>query len=1229
MMKLSSKLKFLYNFIFLFIFIINVKGQYVTITLRKSDIQIINIDNSKIRIDNEQTSQISKNRIGFLINILTIDCEFNITNVQENVTKEISHYDYKATSIFLLNKGHNFFIEPLIHSKNKEQYRKCPLIINRIDIDKSIIPELNINGNEPVFLYFNDFLKQIKLVYNYDKKNNMEHPIIISFFIQEKKKFKIQISDEEKSITSRYINYKENIIIKPIQGKTYNIFITPEEGIINSTMIVKIIQNNSYPFYLQKNQLNLGFLPIGVDYYYYYMQVFKGEEGEIMLFNKKQNGILISKFNIITEYKIPEVSNFPKYNEAELISNNTNKFNIYNQKLSFNSSQTEKCTRGCFLLITYYSNISKSLEINGTEFSLLSRIWDKNELISQIIDIPLNEYIFGSYDQTAINIHYYSIFIPYETDDIYIEIHGMNILGYTQNGITKINTTNMSNNIKKLFDKCEDKMVIKLNKKDIGLNSFKGKYISFAFEKNINDIHSYYYFRILQQNPEIHYMIYPLDTNKENICETQNNICYFLLKNEYNDLSNKIVLYGFGNNDISYKVFDMNDSDYYSTDLKVENLNEIKEIENSNGLLSINLSKKFILVEINSNSNLNQSEILTVISYSLTQPILSSFNIYSYQLYHLSENAFQQYDLIQNPLTDYRILINNTKGEGNICFNKIFDNNDNFIHLSEQKIYSFSISNKTNLFIHSNNNLIYHIKIIYGISNKAIKELNYQYNLEIIDSSQEKFPLIYFIKDIKYNGININFIFKFDDSNNIYNSLTINGYGVDYSEIFSIKDKKDIKMLNFANKIDGKFDNITNIGTIELSTNLMKTKYKETYKYLDDKYFMIIIENNNLFDFKNLRNDIYVFSKDENKIILPINKYIRNSYNLFENKNIIQKYYFEKENIINNEFLLEFSSNYENIEIIFNNITKQKTPNIFGGFKQYSLSISSDNAKDYYFTVVIKTANQLNSKYSLKEVNIIIKYYNEDQKINTDYIWDKKFELNETNNTGKYSDYNLIIKNKNEISNTSNDLNYIYYLRLIKKSNILANEILNTTALVSSNLLYINHYITNEINKDFNFELINLKNNENYTASFFIKVKNPKNGEENYYSMTYDFYTDNKENEKSSPDEKDDKEDDKEDDKDDEEDDNKENEDINNIIEENKNKDIITYFIIILIFIIVLIIIVILFFIVLRRIKLKNKDNIDNIQNINFSLADFNDENIINDSTENSNDNNEYEHLFV
>ena len=184
-------------------------------------------------------------------------------------------------------------------------------------------------------------------------------------------------------------------------------------------MFANIIQNYSSPIYLQKNQLNLGFIPIEFDYYYYYMEIFKGEEGEIMLFNKRQNGILISKIIEKNKSKIPKEDEFPKYNESDMQSNDYLEFNIYNQKLSFNSSRTEKCENGCFLLITYYSNISKSLEINGTEFSILSRIWDEEEFESQINIIPLNEYIFGFFDEYTVNIHYYSVFIPYESN-VYI-----------------------------------------------------------------------------------------------------------------------------------------------------------------------------------------------------------------------------------------------------------------------------------------------------------------------------------------------------------------------------------------------------------------------------------------------------------------------------------------------------------------------------------------------------------------------------------------------------------------------------------------------------------------------------------------------------------------------------------------------------------------------------------------------------------------------------------------
>ena len=487
--------------------------------------------------------------------------------------------------------------------------------------------------------------------------------------------------------------------------------------------------------------------------------------------------------------------------------------------------------------------------------------------------------------------------------------------------------------------------------------------------------------------------------------------------------------------------------------------------------------------------------------------------IYSYQLFHLSENTFQQFNLIENPSRKYRILINNTEGEGNICFNQICDNDNSFIHLTEQKIYSFSISNKTNFFIYAQNNLIFRIKIIHENINEQIKELNYQYNSDL---NKEKFPLLYIIKDVKYKGININFIFKFNSSNNIYNNLVVKGFGIDYSRISSIKDKNDIKGFDFTNGIKGKFDNITNSGIIELSNDVIKTKYKDTYKYLDDKYFMIIIENITSFDFKNLGNEIYVFSKDPDKILLPINKYIRNSFNLLKNKNINQKYFFERENITtNNEFILEFSSNYENILLVFNNFTTNSTLEITEGFKQYVLSINSTNSSDYYFNVFIMASNKLDLDKALKEVNIIIKYYNKENKlykINSKYIYNN-FTLNTTNIKKEYSDYNLILNKNNKINNYSEGIYFIYYLRLIKKSNILDNEELNTTALVSSNLLYIDKINTTGIDNELSFNLSNLENNEKYIASVFIKIENVKEEEERYYSIIYEFNTKNIDNE--------------------------------------------------------------------------------------------------------------------
>ena len=106
-----------------------------------------------------------------------------------------------------------------------------------------------------------------------------------------------------------------------------------------------------------------------------------------------------------------------------------------------------------------------------------------------------------------------------------------------------------------------------------------------------------------------------------------------------------------------------------------------------------------------------------------------------------------------------------------------------------------------------------------------------------------------------------------------------------------------------------------------------------------------------------------------------------------------------------------------------------------------------------------------------------------------------------------------------------------------------------------------------------------LENNETYIASFFIKIENLNDGEENYCSLVYEF---NKEEYKERDENKE----------------NPENEDKSESKENTNNNNI---WIIILIIIIAFIIILILFFKIYRKIRIKSGNIEDKINDIDFS----------------------------
>ena len=228
-----------------------------------------------------------------------------------------------------------------------------------------------------------------------------------------------------------------------------------------------------------------------------------------MLHNKRHSGKLFGSIKSKNGFNPYKISGYKKIK-------NTLEFNEHTQKLRFNSEHTKDCKKGCYLILAYYNeNYNKERPIIGYEYTLLSRIWDIDDYIPQIINIPFNEHIFGTFEENSFINHYYTIKIPKEIDEIIIQIESNYIEGFIGEGKKKLITFKNTENNLNLANK---EMIITFDKNS--QKDFIGKEISLAFRaKNFfEDTFSFYHFRILILKENDTNLIYPLDTNIENIC---------------------------------------------------------------------------------------------------------------------------------------------------------------------------------------------------------------------------------------------------------------------------------------------------------------------------------------------------------------------------------------------------------------------------------------------------------------------------------------------------------------------------------------------------------------------------------------------------------------------------------------------------------------------------------------------------------------------------------------
>ena len=493
----------------------------------------------------------------YQINIHSINC-----NIKIDFNGEIiNQINYDTFTVKMDSDNNKITIKPIIdiiNGEEKENYenKSCPLSINSINENK---PELRIENKSDIFFYFQKSKFDL-LNISYEIEEIVNDSFIALLFQFDKG------SDFLINTTYKSDKCQTNLISKAIQNSSYiylntkillNAFKDCSKGSIfinikkldnsNVVMHFKIIEKDTISV-IQKNSLNYGFITSKIFYQYYYMEVFKEEEGEIMLHNKRFYGELLAKIinkDTITVTGLQDLSNYPKQISGKSDSKFLN-YNPHSLKLKFDYNDTKDCFNGCYIIITYEQKISEGdFPLIGYEYTLLSRSWNSSDYISNIVDIPFNEHLIGAFEKGSINHHYYSISIPDDAKKLIIQIEGNYIEGYYCEGRKRINTMKIMDDIRKL-EIINNQHELILDTQQFNSNE---KFITFAIRPKdyFGDIFSFYYFRIfaIKEN-EILY--FPMDSQLGNLClpeyDLKKNLyyCYSSFENDYNELATRFVV---------------------------------------------------------------------------------------------------------------------------------------------------------------------------------------------------------------------------------------------------------------------------------------------------------------------------------------------------------------------------------------------------------------------------------------------------------------------------------------------------------------------------------------------------------------------------------------------------------------------------------------------------------------------------------------------------------------
>ena len=1148
-------------------------------------------ENKHIKIKNRK--KLEKNN--FITNFISLNCQISIKRVYNNKETNIENINNFAQDILVRNEEnreeydigeyqYSIKLEKML-SVTEYQENICMIYISSIEQNNNnendykkkqiLVSEGSVNQ-----IKLNRNLNQIEYIYPHLNKSgyvslffNSEIDSKININIEINSK---QLSEFQMSKSKHYI-IKESIIRSdnycpinnniPNQPCNIKIKLSLDEKFYSDEPIIKfnIKSKEIYPIYLSKLFLRQDII-ISSYYQYYYIEIGKKEEGEVIVNFNRGNGKVFSRL-------IPKGENEGQgwMNKYILPNKEANEltYDIYIKTISYTSQMTNGCDNGCYLVIRVEPDIAEdNINLKDENIVLpISIIAHSNEPSSKelteeqinFINVPSNEYVFGNTNDQMIK-KYYTFFVPNDCDELIFELQTEVCKLHVNIGDKKA-TINSGFNFYKLgvdsVYRITKEKINEILKKESN-SSIKNIKLNMAVSTEyLEDSYtSLYSFRIRTKKKDEIEVIH-LNSDQKTICDIKgkNGNCYFLLATNkiIHNLNNNLFFYALEENEVKYKyyadiidkkIIDENNQSELKLKLPSKDNKKWSNENSKKNYLYINNKEIFnyfgsnddlyIILNVEINSNKAENEITTVnlIHTLYTYIGLITPNPTSMQLFSTMESPIRfRFPEEEIKAQNTRFHIINLSGSGYIINEK--NPSEKFYLSNPEESIDISIDinklegNTILKAINSNNNEIFGFYLYYEVESpeENFNELEFGRSTEIVYKNTD-FPFILISKlpDKKsIVDVEIKLNIKDEAQTEVIKEneqFDISGVLTEEEIIYSKKSNYH-KNPSFDKKINGIYDSVSNIGRIQFTPSQMEDFNIKNISYL---YIMISKSNKNKKIYNDISLDCVFLPSNKNGYYASVNKYIEGK--LPYNHEGYIRYELNRLESKNKFMRIEFSTNTDKIAYAIN-YNKNNNENL--DFYKNNTNFDSSEFKDGKSVIILKIDNDdITSVYLTIFNNENQQHKNYDKLSN--FIFKYEVGINKDNFSKKYLKENTLkfefIKSSNKIklnvpqiiTGENKDFKIDYYTKLISADEVFQNEKIDTISNIESTSIKIYRKSVTSRGEEQQIELTEINEDRIYYIVIIVKVNDEKTSEffsfKNIYNPTNQI--DNNNNNKSN-----------------------------------------------------------------------------------------------------------------